>query len=64
MIVPPGEGNGGALQARCKGGVAAAMFNKTGSKKVATIGVKALNIIDAEISNSYASIGAGHWQTS
>ena len=45
MISPPGEGSGGALQARCKGGAAVARSSKIDNRKVVTIDiVENLNI--------------------
>ncbi len=56
MTVPLGEGKGGALQARCKGGAASAQLSKS-DRKVVTIGImKNLTITNAHASNSYASL--------
>jgi len=45
--VPPGEGKGGALQARCKGGAAAAKSIMSGNRKAMAINiVEDLNIAD------------------
>ena len=44
-IIPPGEGSGGALQARCKGEAAVARSSKIGNRKIVTIDiVEDLNI--------------------